>query len=396
MAWNIERLPHEVLVQIMLRAPDLLWLYNLIMASPAAYRVFSDRAYETFMTILIHSADLPRQLQGTIEMLAHVRSDFKFFPDMGQLRSIIELRYSADLAKHPLGITTFSNYPVHLIPGPDDAKGRRFHDIFAHRTTLPPKLPASIFRSLLADAACIQRLAGLCLGVFRDRLRSIHFEGSPDLMHVQNHSPGVDMPFSWEETYRLVRVGWRLQLLRDLQAKAWKGLFDRLNWPAHHIQALKAGRLRAIFRVEEPTNNLQVFSPYEWRHREYHSFVEWLGEPMTMGWTALPKLRRILAAKEEELSSGPANNSQTQIQPLTISRDVNKLSENLFRHLGLALWDVDRVRQLGFTKLIDDDPNNDEMGFFEMREEYNPVDQEKHEKNRELIESVAQFLAQQP
>ena len=89
-------------------------------------------------------------------------------------------------------------------------------------------------------------------------------------------------------------------------------------------------------------------------------------------------------------------NSQTQIQPLTISRDVNKLSENLFRPLGLAIWDVDRVRQLGFTKLIDDDPDNDEMGFFKMREEYSPVDQEKHEKDRELIESVAQFLAQQP
>jgi hypothetical protein len=357
--------------------------------------VFSDRAYEIFMTILIHPADLPRQLQGTIEMLAHARSDFQFFPDMEQLRSLVELRFIAGLAKHPLAITSFSNFPIRLIPGPDDAKGRRFRDIFAHRTTLPPNLPAAIFRSLLADAACIQRLAGLCLGAFRDRLRSIHFEGSPDLMHDRDHSPGVDMPFSWEETYRLIRMGWRLQLLRDLQAKAWQGLFDRLNWPAHHIQALKSGRLGAIFRLEAPTNNLQVFAPYEWRYREYHSFVEWLGEPMPMGWAALPKLRRILAAKEEELSSGPASNSQTQIQPLTISRDVNELSENSFRHLGLVIWDVDRVRELGFTNLIDDDPDDDDMGFFEMREEYNPVDQETHEKDRELIESVAQFLAQQ-
>jgi len=402
MAFSIERLAPELLLEILVLIPDPASLHNFIVASPFAYRIFNRYALEIFMSVLI-SPETTTETRSTIEMMAHLRSRLRYFPD--RIKSL------ADLGRIcPLNPSSYRGH-VRIVP-PHDAPmaNPRLKQIYlVQGTSLPPKMPISILRSLLADATGIQRLTHLCLADLLYRLSQVQFKRAagplPDTLQpsdvssvaTEPYTPRLDTQASWAEAHRISRTGWRLLLLRDLQRAALAGVFSTQGWSKEDKLKVRNADMKILFNLKTPADRLDIntVNPREWLYHEAHTFLDWLGVSMPRNhgpgaiadrWnggvphtsrnaalvpTSLPDLPAILVAKGAEqhpgkirasLSVGSRTDQAAVEMKDTVAyanpgfldyAELCSLPDSLlkfttfkpFRRLGLAIWDRQRLEQ---------------------------------------------------
>lgn len=396
MAFSIESLAPELLLEIMVLIPNPASLYNFIVASPIAYRIFNRYAFEIFMSVII-SPETATQTRCIIETMAHVRSRLKYWPD--RIKDLNDIRTIC------LFDPRFSYGHVRTIP-PRDAPmaNPRFRQIYLVKgTSLSHQTPAPILRSLLADAARIQRLANLCLADLLNRLRKAQFkraaEPLPDTFQpwdvhaikTETYAPRLDRQLSWTEEHRISKTAWRLQLMRDLQRAAKSGVFDTQGWPAKDKLELKKADMKIIFQLKTPADRLDInsISNDEWLYHEAHTFLDWLGVSMPRGalpQASLPDLQAILVSKEAEpgrvrecLPVGPRPGQDERYLIANCANagfldyaDLCRIPNSLlrfttfgpFRRLGLAIWDLERLeKDLGLHVDRPNDYSNDKVKF---------------------------------
>lgn len=246
---NLDSLSSELLMLVVKQLPDLRSLYNLIRASPSAYRLFGVYAAEIFETVLQSGAD-HEYTCNAIRIVALLRSD------------AVPSEINALLRPDDLP--------------PEIHTWERFDDFYRHMTTehrfLNPKWPeepplrltsrtsAAVLGSVLVSYARNEgRMIG-CLKFYLARfqpLRPSHlaneeftwegkFRGPNDTDHIGPWElqpevapfPVRDIgPPTWVEEQRVLRACWRLQIFNDLRGAV---MGDRIaGWPTERLWPLQ-------------------------------------------------------------------------------------------------------------------------------------------------------------
>ncbi|KAK8059154.1 hypothetical protein PG996_009084 [Apiospora saccharicola] len=221
-----ERLPPELLIPILNNLSGLECLDSIMQASPAAYRVF-DTHYGEIFEPLLSSGDIHQFTVSLIRITAYLRTSSlpPHFHDLFSLRSCLA------------GETTTYKWDPPRWEHPP--------------CPLPPEIPATTLRGILASHRKVVSLTVGCLDHYLDLFhalkpehpvdKSFHFcheegEGKYDYVGAWQLSPPCepfpvrDMgPPTWVEEQRAMRAFWRLELFRTARAAIEAG---RLSWPA--------------------------------------------------------------------------------------------------------------------------------------------------------------------
>jgi len=414
MACLLEGLPPELHVEILANAPDLPTLHNLIVASPAAYRVFNGFAFEIFMSVLTSCKFMTRQLRALIEAIAHTRSQFRFFP--ARMNTLNDLRRFCLIAEHHFAL------PVRINACPDAPAGSRLNQIYTAGTSLWYKIPPSILRGILADAARINRLATFCIQDLLERLTHVEFRRPVDPKftfrtdkdmwisgrlslskawkrspEAERYSPRLDRSVSLAEESIVLWTAWRLQLMADLKRASDQGIIKKLGWSKRDLAVVHRAEMGSVFQFTPPlpvADKPMYYAPHsdrEWQYHEVNTFVNWLGAEMPMGDIPLPNLQAMLQSKEAE----PGRAWQSlQIEPFSGSvpdegfyqpeircgtevfyylrgcqdSPMRYTMFDPFLPLGMALWDRTRLVDLGLIHSYSDRrPYAPEAFFFQWR-----------------------------
>ncbi|KAK4451142.1 hypothetical protein QBC34DRAFT_458607 [Podospora aff. communis PSN243] len=393
MAPNIEDIPAEMHLAILCSLSDLASLSNLIRASPAAYRVFNQNAYIVFMTTLQTCESTSDEAKAHIEAIAHLRTNFKFCP-----RPIHNLFDFSRLAFPDGSRQLGGRHPIRLKWRKRDPRGERYRAISAAGTSLPKKMPVSVFHGLLADASRIRRLVNLFFVDHLERLRgaqfaepveaSFYFSQSEEQQMAwkvhptpRRYFPKLDRPITRCEHDRVTRAAWRLQLMRDLRATTNVRLQKRLGGPDNRIPNSDDDCVISDVYYLWPDGG--IFARYE--REEMNTFAEWLGVEMWMSMPSasfwLPDLRQALRQKESDpraLLPTVGASSGYHVPPVDPERVVQdfdpqdpnashgwfffkqqltnfarspfrfaKFLFHLFRPLGMAIWSTERLNDMG-------------------------------------------------
>lgn len=396
MACHIERLACEVVVVILKEVPDLGSLYNLIIASPNAYRVFNGFAFEILESVMSFPA-MTDQLRRTIEVLAHIRSGFRHLA-RPTVRTLM-----------PGGVAVSSDLPEGIaFPSPADVvqmvkrpgRSRTWNHIgketvssflITFDTSISSKTSPPIIRSILADAARIQRLAHLCVAHYLEQLRDVEFQhpADPSFTYLpppgvpetdlpppwertpnktETYQPRLDRPPMWTEEYRMARVGWNLQLMSDLKKATNTDMFDHLGWDREDKVTMRAAGMSWFFSYSVPSDTHNQNLAPEYPYHEARTLLDWLNCPMPEGGVDPPRLEECLRHKEKQATdfaktlptpeAPKSGDPGLLLQRMSVGLEVflflsrkrfsplQFVSFDPFRRLGFAIWDVPRLGDL--------------------------------------------------
>ncbi|OHW94790.1 hypothetical protein CSPAE12_06609 [Colletotrichum incanum] len=185
---HMENLPTEVLLQILTQISDIHSLWNLLISSPAASRVFNQYSDDIFWTSVFDSI-IPSQTQDVIRFIISLRAGAFRSTPLDQLVSKIRDREAGIV----LGQSTELGYSLSNMDN-----------------TAKPSL--SVLRSVLAVASEVHALSRLCIDHYRASLVAATTEGRLDSAPewLTNDQP------SWVEEQRTIRAFWRVQLVLEL------------------------------------------------------------------------------------------------------------------------------------------------------------------------------------
>ncbi|PTD03762.1 hypothetical protein FCULG_00001681 [Fusarium culmorum] len=235
---SIEVLPPEILLPIVTSLPGLDTLWDLLRASPNAWRLFNENALFIVENILSGpNAILPPVVAEAVRAVILARSEALPFQNL------------RDLQRRFL----FRLFPC--FPSIGQSKDNL---IKIGPEVLSAAAPSvSVIRSTVATACQISTLSQACLSSYLERLRDPSFRPmhclDPDLSYINFHGPDGKRVMAWDcvfegtpakvvdagqpnwvEEMRAVRALWIIQLVGEVQYQS-----HTLDWPKEDVDKLK-------------------------------------------------------------------------------------------------------------------------------------------------------------
>lgn len=238
-ATSLELLPPEILLPIATNLRSLEELWNLLRASPHAWRLFNSHALVIIEGILSGpNSILPPKVRELIRGVILVRSKFLPFGNLDEfqtrfMRGMLPKAVHKDIVPKTLGPETLS----------------------ASAATV------TVLRSVVATAYQISDLSQSCLASCLARIRAPSFRPlhalNPTPHYTHGYGPDdewvppwdrvfigtpvevIDLGLpTWVEEMRVVRAMWIIQLMGEVQYLAANGA-DTIGWPDEDIDTLR-------------------------------------------------------------------------------------------------------------------------------------------------------------
>jgi hypothetical protein len=355
-----DRVPAEVLLQVAQRLPDLASLYAFAVALPAVYRLLRRYGGDIVEAILSDPSHTTAQTRDLIRLVVLARTT-----------PALPAAWTVDsLVKHFLRPTMMWKAP------PDDP------------CVPPPVPPAGLPLSILGTAARVHHWVPLCLAHYLGRLRDaqtrLRRPGDPGFNYTHGYGPDDAMvpgwqrrcdgvpydtpvmgPPSWVEEQVVARAFWRLQLFYDLQRAAREGRLDGA-WPPDDVQKLCDITLDGLFS--------QAAHALLSQHQELLTVAEFLQDAtgQASSVTTVPAAVTEPASAPFVLQAIPETDDHWTYPPLygTVyepqglrarsqvdlyltsvlheeQSPIRGAPARLFRQVGIAIWDDDRLASLG-------------------------------------------------
>ncbi|KAK8010075.1 hypothetical protein PG990_009040 [Apiospora arundinis] len=387
-----ERLPTEIIVDIMLRLDDLASLDCLLHASPVAYRIFDDFAINIIETILGNGYGASLQRGGFTGMgsyhvpaYAYIAAEIRsgtiplrsLTESIGQV--ILPSQFGLNMSELHFWEPAFHN----ISPIPFTPQGLR------------KGISPAVVRSLVATSRHLTSLSVDCVKIFLDRFKSLRpsypdgeaaevFEALITWEFPQNldMAPWIDDPKgekvcvqdsgppTWVEEQRVLRAFWCLQLIVDIR-KAATSSSSRLRWSPDDVAYLSnckptdtwtmEGLLGKVFSKRDTLIRHLASSHF---YKQIMAVMHYIDASHGRRWPA-PKpgqQRREVArdwpapTREAERSDGRADDLQRLASPaeapeLYVRIEVGSLtalgSYAPYNALGFAVWEDARMRAAG-------------------------------------------------
>ncbi|KAK8129042.1 hypothetical protein PG984_010150 [Apiospora sp. TS-2023a] len=266
-----ERLPTEIIVDILLRLDELVSLDCLLHASPVVYRIFDEFAVRVTEAILyngygpilkgLHTKE-PDSKPGVacsfvpvqMYLVAMIRSATLPVGSLLEFVKRVIIPYQLDAVTR-INLTTLES-PNMITP-----------------RALPADTPPAVVRSLVATSRHLTALSVDCLRFYLDRFRAVRpshpkttvardfhrlplgmlqdfemepWKGKPKgrEVPVQDHGPPT-----WLEEQRVLRAFWCLQIIVDLRKAAKASRLD--GWPHEDVVYLRGWHATTVWTVEK-------------------------------------------------------------------------------------------------------------------------------------------------
>ncbi|KAK6827417.1 hypothetical protein PG987_010758 [Apiospora arundinis] len=237
-----ERLPTEIIVDIMLRLDDLASLDCLLHASPVAYRIFDDFAINIIETILGNGYGASLQRGG--------------FAGMGSYHVPAYAYIAAEIRSGTIPLRSLTEFIGQVILPSQlglNMSELHFWEQAFHNISLIPFTPQglrkdispAVVRSLVATSRHLTSLSVDCVKIFLDRFNpnAEEFPQNLDMAPWNDDPKGEEVcvqdsgPPTWVEEQRVLRAFWCLQLIVDIR-KAATSSSSRLRWSPDDVAYL--------------------------------------------------------------------------------------------------------------------------------------------------------------
>ncbi|RSL54264.1 hypothetical protein CEP54_009983 [Fusarium duplospermum] len=297
---SFERLPPELLLPIITSLPGLDTLWNLMRASPSAFRVFNSHALTITEGILSGpNSILPPKIREVVRGVILVRSKALPFKNLHEFQEKF-LRGSMRWIQWPSELS--------MALGPE--------------TLSVSNVSVTVLRSVVATAYQIVALAQACLASCLERVRALKVShpvdpkisytddfGRPNelIPAFERKYPGKPVKVvdagqpTWVEEMRVVRAIWALQLVGEVRRLS-ANKADMINWPDEDIDKLNETDLSDLFpSFHRSLQNQEVKSVRDYlttlgeaTNDEYHRLPQPPPGSVTTRWaTALPIPQKI-------------------------------------------------------------------------------------------------------
>ncbi|KAF9871948.1 hypothetical protein CkaCkLH20_10580 [Colletotrichum karsti] len=341
---NLDHLPTEILERIIFSITDLRSIYHLVVASPAASRVFESSEVGPKALDHVLTGSMSPHVVELVRLVGLIRTATPERPPTSSLSDFVE-KYTKCQDGSASSIASAA---------PNLASSLRGQS---------PQL----VRGMLLTARRICCLAWACLEYYRSRWSSVtpaHLEGpfawgAGREKPWRQNPPGKTYelqpigPSCWMEEQRVMRGFWRLQLLFDLNIAASEG---RLGWTSENGQG-------------EITSDV-LFEGWTWQKEEFLTVVDFVehvqgGPILSQGSRRLPAPPSDYdSAKEWQDPVSPgvedprwSREEESKLQPPCWTFYVVRLLKNPYspvrgvpfwpyRQLGLAIWEQDKLEAL--------------------------------------------------
>lgn len=389
----LDLLPGEILLTILTQLPDLASLDSAMRASPLFYCLFDTYPVKVFEAVLNCGGMRLSSYTTTGYTCSHIRV---MICTIAHIRSSTFSKHIHNL--HELEQRVFGEAMCH--------RTRPSHNGFAPET-IDRNVEAAMLRSILATARRITWLTITCIESYLKRFQMLRlheladkkfrfltraedplnpsyvpaWRQRPATREVQDKNNLGD-PY-WIEEQRIMRVFWRLQLIRDLQAAA---VASKLHgWPANDVQALRNGidplpvynfhrYLKRAGPMEDNTDERapereEMFSVIEYVVQRFYTNAH-PPQQQKHWWPPASSLRSVEVSRKWPIPAPRKNDEQKIVKrALIISvldhasypsweprADYSPLIGNRFmwfRPYGVALWAHERLAAFGLGGLDD-------------------------------------------
>ncbi|KAK7926530.1 hypothetical protein PG985_003528 [Apiospora marii] len=397
-----ERLPTEIIVDILLRLDELVSLDCLLHASPVAYRIFDEFAVQVTEGVLYNG-------YGPIRKGLHTQEPDK--PGVAISFVPVQMYMAAMIRTGTLPLQSLSEFvgrvimPYHL----DHATVAKAPIPFAPRS-LPEGISPAVVRGLVATSRHLTALSVDCLNFYLGRFRAIrpshpiqsarNFDKMPtevrenlDLEPWKDKPRGRKVPVqdvgppTWLEEQRVLRAFWSLQIIVDLRKAASASRLG--GWPSndveYHLQgwdATDVWSLEELLRPRMPRRMLCDILASSTQYRETMAVTRYLDAVQKHRW---PEPEPQPPQRLEVRREGPApRRRQHDLERLGVPSEAAKkcvLLERLsytslgrfapYNALGFALWSDERMRAAQLlpspSPPSDDGGGGDNGGDFQRR-----------------------------
>lgn len=257
----ISRLPNELLVLVLKKAPDFTSLNGLIGASARLSALFRENAHDVVEAVL--GATVPGQ-SGSV------------------MRAVLQVRTARSF-----GCGTWSEapgFPLRRDQSPPP---------------ISPEAPPGLLRSFVALADRIRSLAHSCLG------RCLALCGSRLVLPMA--------PASCAEEHRVVLGFWLLQYFFEIKAARLKG---RLDWTAEDLSQVQFATLDDLWSSTHSICYQYALTAYDFVQELWHN-SDALQPPLNTAWSSSSRQHRLPAPTDETHGFVSA----TKCQPACVPAD---------------------------------------------------------------------------
>ncbi|WQF85994.1 hypothetical protein CDEST_11008 [Colletotrichum destructivum] len=328
---HLESLPTEVVLQILTQIGDVHCLWNLLISSPVASRVFNQYSDDIFWPSVTDGIT-PSQTQDAIRCIVSLRAGAFRSTPLDQLVGKIRDREAGIV----LGQSLDLGYSISTMD-----------------TTAKPSL--HVMRSVLAVASQVHALSRLCIGHYLAKLVAATTDGRLDAAPewLDDFRP------SWIEEQRITRAFWRVQLVLELKSAARTSLVQS---PVDRDGAPEELDIESFY--DSDTSNLKVAYHEVMTAMEFLKGLGFCGDrDPTRPIGRLPLPTHSQTDISPSMDRMPAN-SVTRRSSLVLPADglwiVDSMARNAhspikyagfrpYRNMGFAIWDRERLARMGLA-----------------------------------------------
>ncbi|KAL2822816.1 hypothetical protein BDW59DRAFT_149221 [Aspergillus cavernicola] len=207
------RLPAELIQEIISQSADFIGTEGLLLVSPRVHAVFHAQPRWILLDLMASNS-------------------------ITQIPTVHKLCRNIALIRHPL---------IHCLSLED------YQNTCETTPTLPEHMNTAELLQILHIAAHIQRLTCICLSTMHQNLISAIQNQPEDLFSGPLPAQRASEPFCWIEQYRVSWALWHLQHCSDLQTTAK----HRWNWPAESLRELDP---YLVWNAIDPTLAEQIWT----------------------------------------------------------------------------------------------------------------------------------------
>ncbi|KAJ5461213.1 uncharacterized protein N7458_002765 [Penicillium daleae] len=359
----MEVLPFEILLDILSRIDDPTSLYNLLLASPAASRVFDHDGLQLTRALFTKDNTCDQSWE-TISLMAMIDSCTLPYPNLDAF------------------VAGFIHDTIRQLRLPRIGEPLSTSRPLPHG--LPDNAPVSTIRRVLSIHAQISHLTVACLEHYLEIFNALRPENAADpevrySTHPKSTQPwrqrfeGVKAPVSnygsptWEEEQRVSRALWRIQSFYDLCTAASQ---SRLGWPAEDVVRLQGMKARDLFvkwDLQYEAEEIQTVTEYLDYTRAtklvipYDSYdsssaskprrLPWLRHPVEQWWPTRRRPDPHPITQLYEIDYATFGLRQIQLLAEWRASPLRTVKFDSYRRLGFALWCHKRVQAIGLAPL---------------------------------------------
>ncbi|KAF9873158.1 hypothetical protein CkaCkLH20_09321 [Colletotrichum karsti] len=189
---RFENLPTEVLIHILTHIDDFHCVWNLLISSPASYRIFNHYSKEIFWPAISEST-IPSQTQDIIRFIIQLRAGAFQKTNLNDIIRKIKDREGG------------------IVLGKSEELG---YDLPTRDSTKVPSL--GVLRAVLRTAAQVHCLSRSCIEHYLRQLAAAKEMGRVEWLSREEPMENA----SWLEEQRVLRALWRVQLVLELRQAA--------------------------------------------------------------------------------------------------------------------------------------------------------------------------------